>query len=80
MRVFNFTVFEAAVADRDAVRYTDQFPLSEHYAGAQSSIVKNDINTGLFQAAVQFIGNLLNFFALVVKGAMLSGQIMPLSS
>ena len=67
MSVFNFTVLQAAVTDRDAMRNTDQFPVSEHDPGTQTSVIEDDVNAGFAQTTVKLVRSLLNFFALVIS-------------
>ena len=46
MLVFNIVFFEPAVADRNAMRHTDQLPIGEHHTGAFASIVEHHVYSG----------------------------------
>ena len=49
------------------MRNTDQFPVSEHDPGTQTSVIEDDVNAGFAQTTVKLVRSLLNFFALVIS-------------
>ena len=56
MLVFHQAFFEASVADGDAVRYANQFPVGKHGTGALATVVQDDVHASGQQVAVQLLG------------------------
>jgi len=56
MLVFNFTGFESPLANCDAVRHTDELPVSKHGAGTLTAVIQDHIHARGQQLAIEFLG------------------------
>src|SRR5450756_216748 len=56
MLVFDLTRFQTAVANRDAVRHPNQFPVGKHGAGTLAAVVQDDIDAGRQQLTIELVG------------------------
>ena len=65
MLVFDLAFFQAPLADGDAVRHADQFPVGKHHAGALATVVQDDVHARSQQFGVQAFGGLPHGFAAV---------------
>src|SRR5689334_4615785 len=51
--ILDLAFFQTAIADGDAMRYANQFPVGKHGTGAFAAIVKHDIDTARLQGLIQ---------------------------
>ena len=64
--VFQVAFLQAALADHDAVRHADQFPVGEHHARTHAAVVDDHVHAGRLQLGIQLLGLGLDHFAAVI--------------